>query len=186
MSCFHVFPQLQCNLSRISHHSKYYFDNSSIFSLELFQIFSPKCYSQINYIKESESNGINPAHRSDIRDKGGMENSAEVPELFMEMSNLSGEVQTLTGVLRLFTYKTQMSQPLIPHRPIVLLGSPVRKWWIDGRMWEKMLWMPQCLSETKRLEKLFKHFKTAVGCSDAKLDCLGLISLQLTNWIYSL
>lgn len=32
----------------------------------------------------------------------------EVPGLFVEMSNL-----TLTGVLRVFTYKTQMSQPLI-------------------------------------------------------------------------
>lgn len=35
--------------------------------------------------------------------------------------------------------------------------------------------------ETKRLEKLFKHFKTAVGCSDVKLDSLALISLRLLN-----
>lgn len=33
--------------------------------------------------------------------------------------------------------------------------------------------------ETKRPEKLFKRFKTAVGSSDVKLDSLALISLRL-------
>lgn len=34
---------------------------------------------------------------------------------------------------------------------------------------------------TKCLKKLFKHFKTAVGCSDAKLDSLAPITLQRLN-----
>lgn len=70
-----------------------------------------------------------------------------VPLLFMEMSNLSSGVWTLTGVLRVFTYKTQMSQPLISWACYVRV--PTRKWWIDGRMWEKMLWMPQCLGSRR-------------------------------------
>lgn len=36
--------------------------------------------------------------------------------------------------------------------------------------------------KTKRLEKLFKHLKTAVGCSDVILDSLALISL----WLFEL
>lgn len=40
--------------------------------------------------------------------------------------------------------------------------------------------------ETKRLEKLFKRFKTTVWCGDVKLDSLGFeLNLLLVNVIYT-
>lgn len=36
-------------------------------------------------------------------------------------------------------------------------------------------------NKTKRLKKLFKHFKTPVERNDVKLDSLALISLRVLN-----
>lgn len=63
-----------------------------------------------------------------------------------------------------------------------MLGCPTRRLGIDSGNVMNATVSQLTADETKRLEKLFKHLKTAVGCSDVKLDSLALISL----WLFEL